>query len=329
MQQNLNGQRYIEEDEIDLRELFKTIWKNKKFIVIFTMIVTVLSIIYVLIKTPVYEAKAIVKIGEYKVASNSNSNSNIILDNASKLSTELNILFIDILKNEKDRKSWIEKISVLKKQKDFISITSQGLSNELAIKELHKTVVYIQNKHQKILDDVKSKREIGIKNINKKIDKIKTREIPTLVKKISQYKKDINFYSSNLNKLALKMNKVENETPALAMLELNEQRRLTEMVFKLRQDLINTKDGKFTLETETLGNLKEQIEDIQTLLKPYNYKNSKVVGKIMTNEYPVKPKKKLIVVVAFVTGFILSIFLVFFIEFIKNGKDEEKTKSSN
>lgn len=37
----------------------------------------------------------------------------------------------------------------------------------------------------------------------------------------------------------------------------------------------------------------------------------------MTNDFPAKPKKSLIVAVAFVTGFILSIFLVFLINFIR------------
>lgn len=42
-----NQQRYIEEDEIDLRELFLTLWKKKVFIVLLTFIVTVSSILYV------------------------------------------------------------------------------------------------------------------------------------------------------------------------------------------------------------------------------------------------------------------------------------------
>ena len=38
----------------------------------------------------------------------------------------------------------------------------------------------------------------------------------------------------------------------------------------------------------------------------------------MTNDFPAKPKKSLIIGVAFVTGFILSIFMVFFIQFFQN-----------
>ena len=45
---------------------------------------------------------------------------------------------------------------------------------------------------------------------------------------------------------------------------------------------------------------------------------TKQIGEIKISDTPInQPKKKLIVAVAFVTGFILSIFLVFFLKFIK------------
>ena len=47
-----------------------------------------------------------------------------------------------------------------------------------------------------------------------------------------------------------------------------------------------------------------------------------VIGSISISEDPIKPKKKLIVVVAFITGLMLSIFLAFFLEFIQGVKRE-------
>lgn len=45
---------------------------------------------------------------------------------------------------------------------------------------------------------------------------------------------------------------------------------------------------------------------------------TKQIGGVSILDTPInQPKKKLIVAVAFVTGFILSIFLVFFLKFIK------------
>ncbi|QNM91510.1 Wzz/FepE/Etk N-terminal domain-containing protein [Aliarcobacter cryaerophilus] len=62
MQEN----KILNEDEIDLRELFKTIWDKRFFIIIFTFIITLISFIYVLLKnpTPVYEGILSVQIGE-------------------------------------------------------------------------------------------------------------------------------------------------------------------------------------------------------------------------------------------------------------------------
>ncbi|XPS39436.1 hypothetical protein ACN2C3_07205 [Aliarcobacter butzleri] len=51
---------------------------------------------------------------------------------------------------------------------------------------------------------------------------------------------------------------------------------------------------------------------------------TKQIGDIIISNEPInKPKKSLIITVAFVTGFILSIFLVFFIEFVRSLKKEE------
>ena len=68
--------------------------------------------------------------------------------------------------------------------------------------------------------------------------------------------------------------------------------------------------------------LVSKINDLELQISPHNIQNTKLMGDIITNEYPVKPKKKLIIAVSFVTGFILSIFLVFFMEFIRSFKDK-------
>ena len=62
MQEN----RYLQEDEIDLRELFLTLWEKKVFIILFTLVVTLASIIYVLQKnpTPIYQGSINIEIGK-------------------------------------------------------------------------------------------------------------------------------------------------------------------------------------------------------------------------------------------------------------------------
>ncbi|QDF29361.1 Wzz/FepE/Etk N-terminal domain-containing protein [Halarcobacter anaerophilus] len=64
---NENDQRtYIYEDEIDLKELILIIWDKKNFIMVFTLVVTLCSIIYTYLKNPkpIYKGELLVEIGE-------------------------------------------------------------------------------------------------------------------------------------------------------------------------------------------------------------------------------------------------------------------------
>ena len=83
--------KILNEDEIDLRELFKTIWDKRFFIIIFTFIITLISFIYVLLKnpTPVYEGILSVQIGEIQ----SENFGNRIIETPQNLSYILGIEF--------------------------------------------------------------------------------------------------------------------------------------------------------------------------------------------------------------------------------------------
>ena len=53
-------------DEIDLFELFQSIWQEKTLIIIITTVATVLALVYALTATPVYQVQSIVKPSENK-----------------------------------------------------------------------------------------------------------------------------------------------------------------------------------------------------------------------------------------------------------------------
>jgi len=66
MQQNTPEQNYCQEDEIDLKELFKILWLKKNLIISITAIITIMAGVYAFNKTPIYEGTALVEIGNYK-----------------------------------------------------------------------------------------------------------------------------------------------------------------------------------------------------------------------------------------------------------------------
>ena len=318
MQEN----RYIQEDEIDLKELFKTIWAKKIFIVIFTLVVTILAGFYAYIKTPIYEAKALVEIGEYtldKKISNSDSVtiSKFSIDDASVVTRKLTTLFIDMEKNLKDKTSEISNISVVKGLKNFLEIKSESTSNEEAKNEILKVLTFVQNEHEKILDDVKKQKEMELRNIDLQISDIKSKSVALIDKKIENNIKNLKSLEEQLKQVDENLKKIDTLNPSLAALKLMEKRDITNSINTITIQNFELESKKDELLTTTLYKLEESKKIIELSLLSHNYKNTQIVGEIMTNDFPTKPKKKLIVAVAFVTGFIISIFLVFLFNFIK------------
>ena len=304
MQEN----RCIQEDEIDLKELFKTIWAKKIFIVIFTLVVTILAGFYAYSKTPIYEAKALLEIGEYKKNP---------VDDAVALEKKLSTIFIDMEKNLKDKTSQISNISVVKGLKNFLEIKSESTSNEEAKNEILKVLTFVQNEHEKILDDVKKQKEMELRNIDLQIADIKSKSVDLIDKKIENNIKNLKSLEEQLKQIDENLKKIDTLNPSLAALKLMEKRDITNSINTITIQNFELESKKDELLTTTLYKLEESKKIIELSLLPHNYKNTQIVGEIMTNDFPVKPKKKLIVAVAFVTGFIISIFLVFLFNFIK------------
>ncbi len=280
MQTNTPEQNYYQEDEIDLKELFGILWAKKTLIIGITTLITVLAGIYAFNKTPIYEATALVEIGNYK--NNNNNNNNVLVDSVPELVKKLNLLFIDLLKNEKDREATITSISTVKGTSSFINIKSESTSNKLASNEINKIITYIQNKHQTELENILNNRKSKITSIDRQINVIKNKQLELL-----SNNNDLNGNEALLNSL----------------------------------QLISMINGE--LGVQSISGLIEEKTALSLLLNKRNYNNSEVVGRILTNDYPIKPKKKLIVVVAFIAGFILSIFLVFIMNAFR--KEEGKT----
>lgn len=248
----------IQEDEIDLRELFLTIWNHKVFISAFTLVITLAAIIYSYIKTPIYEVSAIVKIGSIKNSNSNNNNNNNLIENPNNLIQRLQLLYIE--KEHKEEDTVVKEISLIKGTENLIRIDVNTNENQSGVDKL--------------------------KEITNNIIKSHTKEIDSYVSLIKQ-----NIKNLQQQKLELESSK-------------------------------NKFDGSMAIKFD----LTSKIDNLNLEISSYNIKQTELLGDIITNEYPIKPKKKLIVTVAFVTGLILSVFLVFFIEFIKGIRKEEKIK---
>ena len=316
--------KYLEEDEIDLRELFKTIWDKKVFIILVTLIITVLAGVYAYSKTPIYEAKALIEIGDYTTTTRNGIGDNqltqstkVIIDDASQLEKKLNAIFIDMLKNDNNKGSEITSITVSKGMKNYLEIKSEAISNDDAKKEIEKVLFFIQANHTKILDDIKKQKELELKNIDLQISDIKLRTVSMIDRKIENDTQTLKDLAEQLQLINENLKSIQSLNPSLAALKLMEKRDITSELNNINIQLFELESKKDELLTTSIYKLEENRKILELQLLPHNYKNTQIVGEIILNDYPVKPKKSLIIVVAFVTGFILSIFIVFFLQFIR------------
>lgn len=152
MQEN----KILNEDEIDLRELFKTIWDKRFFIIIFTFIITLISFIYVLLKnpTPVYEGILSVQIGDIQ----SENFGNEIIETPQNLSYILEIEFKvnpNILKGTTS----ILEIKYSNEDKARIKTILEDVKNFIITKHENDTSFYKNKIMTKQIGDIKISEE--------------------------------------------------------------------------------------------------------------------------------------------------------------------------
>ncbi len=102
-------------------------------------------------------------------------------------------------------------------------------------------------------------------------------------------------------------------------LEAEKRRLLEEVIPRKKADIKK-------LLTITIPQKQMQISQIRASMKEPYLVMTHIVGKIYTHDYPVKPKKRLVLAVALITGLFLGIFLAFLLEFI--AKNENRNESS-
>jgi LPS O-antigen subunit length determinant protein (WzzB/FepE family) len=362
----LQDKEYITEDEIDLRELFHSLVKRKFFIIIITIGITLLAVIYVNIKRPIYEVKSVVRIGYI--------NSNLV-ENSNILETKLKLIFSakSKLTDEKDN-AIVTEISSIKNVNNFLEITTEGYSNELALKKNKEVIDFLQNEYKFKIDEFILKTDINIKNIEtqikyvesiekpnikQNIDKIKEQEIPRINQEIELLKnvdlksienklifnqKKLYEYQNDIIKISKQSSTDNSQNMLMSIQLLNTQNLILsiqntiENLRKEKEDILNLKLKDLEVKKENLINenvknleidlnvkLEEKINNLNNALELEKLKltnnvakNSEIIGDFIFHNNPIKPKKNLIIISAFISGLIFSLFLILFIQFINN-----------
>jgi len=92
--------------------------------------------------------------------------------------------------------------------------------------------------------------------------------------------------------------------------------------------LTKTSYDKSTIKKDLEKAIKYILDRHKKLAELYSSENAKIkmtklIGNIIINEQPIKPKKGLVITISFITSLIFSIFLVFFLNFLETMKRED------
>ena len=311
MQNNRFDTNCIEEDEIDLRELFNTIWMHKYKIMMFTFILTSLTIIYTLSVPNSYKSSVVLAPQDQSSTSSS----------LGGLSALAGMAGVSLGGGNMDAYNSLNTVI-----NDYgfqkMLVEKYNLSEKLSPKAMDKNLVFALGVrtfydffHSNNKKDDRSKDEIEYDTI-KKLKKIVS---------ISSDKKSgaitlsvvlpDRFLAKKL--LEIYLSESTNYLRKIDMLEINKK------LHYYKNELANISDIE----------LKTQISQLMSALVQKRVLSSAsefyIVKEITKPEVPyikdkTKPKRALIVIVAFITSIILAIFGVFFIEFLKNSKEDNQ-----
>lgn len=332
------------EDEIKLIDYLRVLWKWKWLIIAGTLVCGIVAAVISLQMPKIYEVSMVIGPGIYGVK---DDGSFIYIDSVANISGKINegiynrkieeTLHLDTLK------TGVKFKSVIPKSTNVVKLTSQWEEKDtgLGIKVTGQMIHLLFDDYGKIVEQRKGNydKQVLIKQNNvKKYEIRKQSLIKTLEDtrhKIEGLKREVDTIKNNTDDLITQRNsllrkgKTGVEIPLLSY-----SMSIQQNVFHLNQ--INNQIYDFR-EKEKKGvqqeieTLEKDIDTAKVEITGLNankrfIRNIKVIQEPDVSLYPVKPKKKQIVLLSVVVGLFFMIFLAFFIEYIKNATSSTKQK---
>lgn len=307
MQENKN----LIEDEIDLRELFQIIWNKKILIIFFTLFITIISGFYIYSKTPIYEVKSYVQIGFIDKE---------ILEDSIFIEQKLRVIFsmddFNIELNNLEN-GIVSSIRQIKNVKNLLEIKTEAYSNQVALTKNKEVLNYLQNLYEPKIEQYKVIINNDILNTKREINFIQEK-MKSIYEKILLNTNSLNNYIKEVNKLNKTLESDKSSSSLVLSIQLLNYQNL---IANTQNEIKDLELQIIELKTRT-SQLNEKIEILSFKRSEQNLSNMRLLGEYILNNNPIKPKKTLTITVSFISGFIVSIFLVFLLNFIKNSRKE-------
>lgn len=262
------------DDEIDLVELFATLWNGKIKIIVITVVFLVVGILYTLIATSWYKASALVEVGYY----NTNENGvikNVMLEEPKNIIEKLKTRYIDLLKDVEGKDVDVKSVNEIKNNNKFFSIEVLGKSNEKAVKMIDEMIQSVSDEHKKIIDGYISSQKVKLANIDRQINFLQNNQIVEVQSQIDNVKQII------IPKLDKQIKYAQETTIPFAKQDL---KNIDDIILKNIEE-------KIKLEND---NLKKYTTELNTIKSNNPKKNTNLEFTINLNQLITSAKSNLI-----------------------------------
>jgi capsular polysaccharide biosynthesis protein len=343
------------EDEIELVDYLKVLWKWKYLILVGTLACALIAGVVSFNMTKIYEAKMVIAPGVLKITENGKR---FYIDSLQNIQTMIESgsltdqLLASMDKTVERPRDLVFKVAV-PKDLNALQISyntadrKQGLQilsklGNLLHKHFRTVVSYYQQEYKMQKDEEISELEQLASNISNEKASIKNRELEIKdgIKRLVEVESEIDrigenteFLISERNKFL--SNKMTDDNVLSALLYSNTIQESIAYLNTIRNTASHIKDG-MNYAKLSIENRKNNIKDLESQtrliqekianieLKINAVQNIQILQAPKSSLSPVKPKKKQNVLLAGMIGLFLTVFLAFFIEYISRHKDVEE-----
>ena len=329
------------EDEINLIDLLRVLWKWKWLIIGGTVICAIVAAVISLQMPRIYEISTVIEPG---IADVKDSGDFAYVDSVANINGKINEGIynrkIEETLNLEPLKTKVEFKSAVVKKANVIRVSSQWQEEDtdLGVKVIRQLIRFLSDDYAKIIEQKEGSYNNQIIMKQNEINNMETRKNLQLanLKNVGQTKEEllraIKEVKENVEKVVhqrdlLLENKKAGNSTTLLLYSTTVQQNVT-YFNQLSNELydLNAKEEEIKAKIEEFP---EDMADIKAQINTLNLEkglisNIKIIQEPEVSRYPVKPKKKQIVLLAGVVALFMFIFLAFFIEYIKNATRSTK-----
>ena len=294
-----------DKDTIELIDYLRGVWKRKWFIILFTIVCSTIAGIISFSMPKIYKASMVIEPGVFDVGSDGKF---VYLDLPSNLRSKIDSQAYNrkICKklNADPKKLSFKFKTIQPKGSNTITINLEAIDTNKSIQVLSALLDELTKEYQNYIDSRKSQFDQKI-TMNKRQLDISAGEKRYLEKEIAIVRANTDGIIEERNMLLKKGGDNPDKLSLLIYTNIIQQNMAHYDNLNRQLSELKNKIEKLKSEMETARIKKESIESIKLIQSP------------QSSIYPIKPKKKLIVILVGNVGLFISIILAFFLEYLQ------------